>query len=127
MCPAFATNTQTHPLQVALNGTEAARVDETPYGLGLDRPGVARVPPDSTRSILYLTVRLEPDSWIQPESSAVLDGAGGVPVTVPAGGPPEETSPGNFPFPARGGHDPLLNHPDLIRLVAGLLGVRGKG
>jgi len=51
MCPAFATNARAHPLQVALNGTEAARVDETPYGLGLDRPGVARVPPDSTRSI----------------------------------------------------------------------------
>src|SRR2546425_7767826 len=34
MCPAFATNARTHPLQVALNGTEGARVDETPYGLG---------------------------------------------------------------------------------------------
>src|SRR6266850_7587993 len=44
MCPAFATNARAHPLQVALNGTEAARVDETPYGLGLDRPGVARIP-----------------------------------------------------------------------------------
>src|SRR2546426_2928086 len=126
MCPAFATNTQTHPLQVALNGTEAARVDETPYGLGLDRPGVARVPPDSTRSILYLTVRLEPDSWIQPETSAVLDGAGGVSLTVPAGVPAEETSPGNFLFRARVGHDPLLNHPDLMRLVAAMLGVRDR-
>src|SRR2546427_4307596 len=29
MCPAFATNARAHPLQVALNGTEAARVDET--------------------------------------------------------------------------------------------------
>src|SRR2546427_5267252 len=126
MCPAFATNTQTHPLQVALNGTEAARVDETPYGVGLDRPGVARVPPDSTRSILYLTVRLEPDSWIQPETSAVLDGAGGVSLTVPAGVPAEETSPGNFLFRARVGHDPLLNHPDLMRLVAAMLGVRDR-
>src|SRR6266566_662691 len=84
--------------------------------LGLDRPGVARIPSDGRHSILYLTVRLEPDSWIQPESSAVLDGAGGVPVTVPAGVPAEETSPGNFLFRARVGHDPLLNHPDLMRL-----------
>jgi len=124
MCPAFATNARTHPLQVGLNGTEGARVDETPYGLGLDRPGVARIPSDGRHSILYLTVRLEPDSWIQPESSAVLDGAGGVPVTVPAGVPAEETSPGNFLFRARVGHDPLLNHPDLMRLMAAMLAVR---
>ena len=126
MCPAFATNTQTHPLQVALNGTEAARVDETPYGFGLDRPGVARIPSDGRHSILYLTVRLEPDSWIQPETSAVLDGAGGVSLTVPAGVPAEETSPGNFLFRAPVGHDPLLNHPDLMRLVAAMLAVRDR-
>src|SRR2546426_4456038 len=126
MCPAFATNARTHPLQVALNGGEGARVDETPYGLGLDRPGVARIPSDGRHSILYLTVRLEPDSWIQPESSAVLDGAGGVPVTVPAGVPAEETSPGNFLFRARVGHDPLLNHPDLMRLMAAMLAVRDR-
>ena len=126
MCPAFATNARTHPLQVALNGTEGARVDETPYGLGRDRPEVARIPSDGRHSILYLTVRVEPDSWIQPESSAVLDGAGGVPVTVPAGVPAEETSPGNFLFRARVGHDPLLNHPDLMRLVAAMLAVRDR-
>src|SRR2546428_142680 len=126
MCPAFATNARTHPLQVALNGTEGARVDETPYGLGRDRPEVARIPSAGPHSILYLTVRVEPDSWIQPESSAVLDGAGGVPVTVPAGGPPEETNPGNFLFRARGGHDPLPNHPHLMRLMAALLAVRDR-
>ncbi len=126
MCPAFATNARTHPLQVALNGGEGARVDETPYGLGLDRPGVARIPPDGRHSILYLTVRIEPDSWIQPEASAVLDGAGGVPLTVPAGVPAEETGPGNFLFRARVGHDPLLNHPDLMRLVAAMLALRDR-
>ena len=124
MCPAFATNARTHPLQVALNGTEGARVDETPYGLGPDRPGVPRVPPDGTRSILYLTVRVEPDSWIQPERSALLDGAGGVPIRVPAGVPVQETSPGNFLFLERVGHDPLLYHPDLMRFVAAVLAAR---
>src|SRR5437016_11580245 len=124
MCPAFAANARTHPLQVALNGTEGARVDETPYGLGPDRPGVPRVPPDGTRSILYLTVRVEPDSWIQPERSALLDGAGGVPIRVPAGVPVQQTSPGNFLFEENVGHDPLLYHPDLMRLVAAILPAR---
>jgi pimeloyl-ACP methyl ester carboxylesterase len=124
MCPAFATNAQTHALQVGLNGTDGAWVDETPYGLGPDRPGAPRVPADGTRSILYLTVRLEPDRWIQPERSALLDGAGGVPLSIPAGVPAEETSPGNLLFRARVEHDPLLNHPDLLRLVAALLAVR---
>ena len=126
MCPAFATSGTRNAVQVALNGTEGAGVDETPYGLGLDRPGVARIPSDGRHSILYLTVRVEPDSWIQPESSAVLDGAGGVSLTIPAGVPAEETSPGNFLFRARVGHDPLLNHPDLMRLVAAMLAVRDR-
>lgn len=124
LCPAFATNAKTHPLQVALNGTDGAWADETPYGLGIDRPEVPRIPPDSTRNILYLTVRLEPDPWIQPERSAMLDGAGGVPITVPAGVPVHETSPGNFLFIERVGHDPLLDHPQLIRLVAAMLAAR---
>src|SRR5213594_1171706 len=75
MCPAFAGNARTHALQVALNGAERERVDETPYGLGPDRPAVPRIPPDGTRSILYLTVRVEPDDWIQPERSAIEDTA----------------------------------------------------
>jgi len=124
MCPAFASNAQTHALQVALNGAEGARVDETPYGLGPDRPAVPRILPDDTRSILYLTVRVEPDSWIQPERSALLDGAGGVPIRVPAGVPVRETSPGNFLFQEQVGHDPLLLHPDLFRLVAAMLATR---
>ena len=124
MCPAFASNARTHALQVALNGTERERVDETPYGLGPDRPAVPRIPPDGTRSILYLTVRVEPDDWIQPERSALLDGAGGVPIRVPAGVPVRQTSPGNFLFQEPVGHDPLLLHPDLLRLVAAMLAAR---
>ena len=124
MCPAFATNARTHALQAALNGAEGAWVDETPYGLGLDRPGVPRIAADGTRGILYLTVRVEPDSWIQPERSALLDGAGGVPIRVPASVPVRETSPGNFLFEENVGHDPLLYHPDLMRLVAAMLAAR---
>src|SRR5205814_6895906 len=120
----FATNPKTHALQVALNGTDGARVDETPFGLGPDRPGAPHIPADGARSILYLTIRVEPDHWIQPEQSALLDGAGGVPLTIPAGVPAEETSPGNLLFRARVEHDPLLNHPDLLQLVAALLAVR---
>jgi len=124
LCPPFATNPKTHALQVALNGTDGAWVDETPFGLGPDRPGVPRVSADGTRNILYLTVRVEPDKWIQPERSALLDGAGGVPLSLPAGVPAAETSPGNLLFRARVEHDPLLHHPDLLRLVAALLAVR---
>ena len=126
MCPAFATDSQTHALQVALNGTDGRWVDETPYGLGIDRPGVPRIPPDGTRSILYLTVRIEPDRWIQPERSALLDGAGGVPISVPGGVPAQETSPGNFLFQTPVGHDPLLRHRDLIRLIAAMLAARDR-
>src|SRR2546430_3348264 len=38
LCPPFATNPKTHALQVALNGTDGAWVDETPFGPGPDRP-----------------------------------------------------------------------------------------
>ena len=124
MCPPFATNARTHGVLVALNGTDGAWVDETPYGLGLDRPGVPRILADGTRSILYPTVRVEPDSWIRPERSALLDGAGGVPIRVPSGVPVRETSPGNFLFEENVGHDPLLYHPDLMRLVAAMLAAR---
>jgi pimeloyl-ACP methyl ester carboxylesterase len=124
MCPAFATSARTHNLQVALNGTDGGSIDETPYGLGADRPAVRSVPADGARSILYLTVRLEPDAWIKPERSATLDGAGGAPIAVPAGVPARESSPGNFLFEVRVDHDPLLAHPDLLRLVTAMLTAR---
>src|SRR5437867_2535436 len=126
MCPAFGTGGRRNAVQLALNGADGAWIDETPYGLGLDRPGVPRIPSDGTRNILYLTVRVEPDRWIQPERSALLDGAGGVPVQVRAGAPVQETSPGNFLFQEPVGHDPLLYHPDLLRLVTSMLTVRDR-
>ena len=124
MCPAFATSAADSPLQVALNGTPSAPIDETPYGLGVDSPQVKTIPPDADRAILYLSVRIEPDGWIKPENSAVIDGAGGLPIPIPAGVPVQETSPGNYLFQGRVGHDPLPQDPDLIRLVASMLSVR---
>jgi triacylglycerol lipase len=124
MCPAFATSAADSPLQVALNGTPSAPIDETPYGLGIDSPQVKTIPPDADRAILYLSVRIDPDGWIKPENSAVIDGAGGLPIPIPAGVPVQETSPGNYLFQGRVGHDPLPQDPDLIRLVASMLNVR---
>lgn len=52
-----------------------------------------------------------------------LDGAGGLRVGIPPGVPVEETSPGDFIFRARVAHDPLPEHPDLIRFATTLLAV----
>lgn len=125
MCPAFATSVQDSALQVALNGTPRTPIDETPFGLGVDSlPEVQTIPPDADRAILYLTVRIEADGWIKPENSAAIDGAGGLPISLPARLPVEETSPGNYLFQGRVGHDPLPQDPDLIRLVVSMLSVR---
>ncbi|MGI0016510.1 MAG: esterase/lipase family protein [Nitrososphaera sp.] len=126
MCPAFATSTEKSAVQVALNGTTVAPLDETPYGLGIDGARTTSIPPDSTRSILYFTLRIELDEWIKPENSAVLNGAGGAHVRVPSGVPVKETSPGNYLFQAKVGHDPLPKHPDLIHFVAALLAARDQ-
>lgn len=124
ICPAFATDTAKNPLQITLNGTPDKPIDTTPYGLGKDAPRVPSIAPDQTRSVLYLTVRIEPDFWIKPERSAMIDGAGGFPITVPAGVPVQETKPGNYLFTAQVEHDPLPQHPDLIRLVFAMLTAR---
>jgi len=121
MCPAFSTNSDENAVQVDLNGTLDAPRDETPNGFGVDRAGITRIPPDDARSILYFTVRIEPDFWIKPESSAILDGCGGVPVSIPPQVMVEETSPGNYLFRGNVDHDSLPRQPDLMRLVAGLL------
>jgi hypothetical protein len=124
MCPAFAGDAKRHPLQVALNGTAATPVDETPYGLGRDRDGVRSVPADPGRSIWYVTVRIEPDAWIKPERSALLDGAGGIGVAMPDGVRAIETSAGNYRLLERTDHDSLLSNPSLLRLVSMLLTAR---
>ncbi len=121
LCPAFATDATRNAVQVALNGTAASPADESPYGVGTDHPGIARIPPDQARRIVYFTVRIEPDGWIKPESSALLDGCGGVAVSLPPNLPATETSPGNYLFGGRTDHDALLSNPDVIRLVRALL------
>ena len=126
MCPAFASNTKESDIQVLLNGTPTEPADETPYGLGLDENKVKRIPPDEMRNILYFTIRIEPDQWIKPEHSAILDGSGGVSISIPHESPITETSPGNFLFQKKVGHDPLPKNSELIRFVALLLSARNE-
>lgn len=123
LSPAFGTLPSNQVL-LDLNGPTSATVDETPYGLGKDRPGAASIPADPMRGILYLTVRIEPDAWIQPERSAVLDGAGGLPCLLPIGIDSTEGPPGNYLLRGVTDHDAMLQHPQLIRLVRALLAAR---
>jgi len=120
MCPAFADDPR-RSVQLALNGTRLAPLDETPYGFGADPDGFPSLRPDSRRGIWYFSIRIEPDDWIKPEHSAVLRGAGGLPVDVSRYASARQTSPGNFLFAAPVDHDSLLEHPDLLGLVAALL------
>lgn len=124
LCPAYATSEIESKVQLGLNGTQEAPLDETPYGPGIDRKGVQQIVPDHNRNVLYFTVRIDPDDWIKPEHSATLDGAGGVPVNIKSGTPVIQTTPGNFLFQLDVNHDSLLRHPQLIRFVAVLLAVR---
>lgn len=119
MYPAFAVNETESYIQYQLNGAPGPDIDETPYGLGTDTAEVAVIAPDSTRSILYITIAATPDdSWIEPDSSVQLDGAGGVPVTIPPSLPAIVVSEGNFQMTNDIGHDPMLSDPDTIELVS---------
>lgn len=122
MCPAFAANARESEVQVALNGTSAAPADETPFGVGRDAPGRESIPPDDHRRIAYFSIRLEPDRWITPATSAILDGAGGPTPPATDGIPVTETSPGNYRFNGQTTHDGLPTHPLLIRFVLRILG-----
>lgn len=74
LCPAYAAD-PAHAVQAGLNGVPGTPRDETPYGRGVDSPGVPTVAPTNEREIRYVTVRIEPDKWITPARSAKLDGA----------------------------------------------------
>lgn len=124
MCPAFATSTAESELQVLINGTPAAPLDTSPFGLGADPEGVAQVPPDTARSILYYTVRIDPDVFIKPEASGTLAGAGGATLTLTPSLPVTQTSTGNFLFTGATTHDELPQHPDAIQVVSEMLAVR---
>ena len=122
LCPAYAKNEQESFIQYNLNGApKIADFDETPYGVGMDSTGVASVMPDQNRRILYLTVRTSPDEWIDPVDSVVVDGAGGVEISIPADLPAKMTSEGNFLMTNGVGHDAMLSDPATIKLVKNIL------
>ncbi len=114
MCPPFAADAAQSALQFRLNGGPAADVDETPYGIGRDAPGVRSLRPDATRAIVYLTLRTADDGYIHPADSLLLDGAGGLARETD----PElasQTLPGNFLLREPSGHDELLSSPAALR------------
>jgi len=118
LCPAYAENEQDSFIQYQLNGAPyVADVDETPYGIGEDSPGVVSVPPDQNRRILYVTIRTSPDIWIDPEDSVIMDGTGGIQIPIPGDLPATMTSEGNFLMTNGVGHDPMLTDPETMRLV----------
>jgi pimeloyl-ACP methyl ester carboxylesterase len=120
MCPAFAAARGESALQVDLNGTPRAPADETPFGGGEDSPDRKRIAAAPGEEIGYFTIRLALDPWIKPESSAVLDGAGGRAwPLLPSG--VVETTPGNLLWPDVTGHDGLPRDATLIRVVIALL------
>lgn len=120
MCPAFARTASQSAAQAQLNGTAAEPLDPTPYGVGADQPGVPRIEPTATRRIVYYTIRLAEDPWIQPARSAELDGAGGLRlVPWPVG--VRETTPGNLLWEAAVDHDAMPAEPGIVALVLQLL------
>lgn len=98
LCPPFATGAA-QAMQLAMNGAPGGTVDETPYGRGSDGAGRTPVPPDATQAILYFALRASNETFILPNNSAELDGAGGAVVTLPLGSPAQETAAGNYLLP----------------------------
>jgi pimeloyl-ACP methyl ester carboxylesterase len=120
LCPAFAGSNQESAVQYALNGSTTRPIDETPHGFGADSDGRPRIPPTPGAGVAYWTIRLDPDEWIRPASSAVLDGAGGRALPpLPPGA--RETSPGNVLWPSGVRHDDLPRTAELIDFVGSLL------
>lgn len=125
LCPAFAADGRKNRVQVRLNGTRFKPRDETPFGLGADGAGRPRIPPDEHRAIAYYTLRIEPDRWIEPAVSAVLDGAGGLSLPNERWPDLRETSPGNFLFLDAVGHDDLPRDPQVADWVNAILTLAG--
>ncbi|MDJ0927460.1 MAG: hypothetical protein QNJ73_07390 [Gammaproteobacteria bacterium] len=127
-CPAFAADSRQSPIQLILNGSVTAKVDETPYGLGIDAEPELSVRPTETRSIAYFTLRIDPDEWIVPARSAELDGAGGFEIELSPGNAFRETSSGNFLFDDSGArapdHDAMLAHPSVAEIILAILRAR---
>lgn len=120
LCPAFAASADKSGVQVSLNGSPSKRLDETPYGHGADAADRPRIAPTADSAIFYWTIRIDPDEWIKPADSAVLDGAGGRHApSLPSGA--RESTPGNFVWPAGVRHDDLPKRADVIDFVYRLL------
>ena len=120
-CPAFAKNINESYVQYMLNGTPGPDIDETPYGIGKDSEGTATIAPDIKRKILYITVRTNNDEWIEPISSTILDGAGGIKLSIPKQIPAIETSSGNILMTNQVGHDELLEDNSVMQLINHIL------
>ena len=114
MCPSYSTASGPSEIQFALNGTDRIPADETPYGIGVDINSLVSAPSTADKRITYLTVRLDPDEWIVPADSALLDGAGGMAFSRKISTNLVETSPGNYLFVESVNHDDLPSHPNLI-------------
>lgn len=123
MCPAYAKSEEESFIQYVLNGAPGADVDETPYGIGKDSPGVVSLAPDETRRILYGTVRIGSDIFITPGKSATLDGAGDIDVPLPKKLQARQTSSGNILVDAPLDHDGLLRDRHVVELVKNILSI----
>ena len=122
ICPAYAKNERESDVQFQLNGKpHVPDVDETPYGIGTDSPGVRVIAPVGSRKILYATIRTTPDVWMVPEDSPVVDGAGAPGLRMPAGIKAKETSPGNVLMTNGIDHDAVLSDADSLKLVQSIL------
>lgn len=120
LCPAYAQDERDSRLQVQLNGTTMAPLDETPFGSGADRADVRPIAPDDARKVQYTTFRLAQDEWLDPASSPVLDGAGGLRL-LGLDGSGVETSSGNVLWHRSVPHDDLPREAALIATVLGSL------
>ena len=120
LCPAYAKTVAQSEIQLELNGTPKAPIDETPYGIGDDTAGVESIPAEAHRRIAYFTVRLAEDEWIVPADSATLSGAGGIYVEIPDG--ISEAAVGNFLLDGDSeGHMSILHSERVQGLILRLL------
>lgn len=121
MCPPNVRSAQESELQFRLNGAPGPDVDETPWGLGNDAPGVARIDPTATRAVWYLTVRSPSDEYIDPPESVRVDGAGGLAWRPAAALHFEETTGGNFLMLDPVHHDDMPKSDRVIEFVRSAL------
>lgn len=121
-CPPFAESIDQSLIQYTLNGNPYdPDVDETPFGIGRDSDGTQVISPDAERKIIYLTVWTDPNKWVKPEESALLDGCGGIKLTSFEGLKLKEGPPGNILIDEKMGHMQLFFSSKIFHLVLALL------